>query len=298
MLTELTQDQDHLLDVVASEYIDNLTKPAPPPNDAAIRAWLDIAYGLYGSVCPERIEVVGSPYAALTLANSLLDPGEERMRNTDYTGLGDGGWLAFYEALRRLGVKIEKEFEKPMAALREFSKTCYDTVLLDSCAIVIARPAMEFDEQGNLHCEDGPALAWMSGEKDYVWHGIWVPERLIMSPRTYSKAEYLAITNTEERRALSEHAGWSWVAELLGAKTVDSWTDPETHLGYILMEVDGGQRLLQKQSPRLKDGSQPTYVEPVHEELKTAQAARKWQATRLTPVECEADPALVFGVEA
>ena len=64
------------------------------------------------------------------------------------------------------------------------------------------------------------------------------------------------------------------------------------------MACSDGSKLLRKQSPPLKLGDQPVYYEPVHEDLRTAQAARKWQATDMTPAQCEADPALSYGVEA
>ena len=182
--------------------------------------------------------------------------------------------------------------------LRDFAHCAWDTTLLDECAIVIRRPTtLKVDDDGNLHCADGPCIEWADGHSDFAWHGTWVPERMIAAPRSYTRDEYDAITNTEQRRCLSEIAGWDWVAGMLGAETVDSWIDPQTGLGYELLRLPGGQQLLRKTSPALKGGGQPKFVEPVHEDLRTAQAARKWQACRLDVEECERDPALSYGVE-
>ena len=62
-------------------------------------------------------------------------------------------------------------------------------------------------------------------------------------------------------------------------------------------------RLLKMESPQVKDGSSPLYVEPVHPQLVSAQAARKWQFKKLDGAwpevaECNADPRMVFGWEA
>lgn len=294
ILESLTPEQLALAEEIAEEYIRDLTQ-ATLPDGSAITRWLDIAYGLYDRKRPDRIEICDSPEAALALASELTGNVEAYL---DDAGIGDGGWLAFYDYFRRIEVLTQDE-AADVLALRDFSRIAWDSVLLDECAIVVQRPiALKVDDAGNLHCADGPALEWADGKKDFAWHGTWVPERMVLNPRSYTRDEYMAITNTEERRALSESGGWSWVAELLGAKPADEWTDPETGLGYVLLKCPSGEALLAKQSPELKDGAQPRYLEPVHEDLRTARAARKWQATRLTVAECEHDPALSYGVEA
>lgn len=290
---ELTLEEVALADAVAEEYIADLVRPTLPDGPTITR-WLDIVYRLYDRDRPARVEIVESPCAALDLASSLTG---QREICTDYCGVGDGGWVAFYDYFHRIGV-LSKEDCADVLALRDFMRVAWDTVLLDECAIVIQRPTMlRLDDAGNLHSATGPCIEWVDGFKDYAWHGTWVPARFILAPRSHSKQEYLAITNTEQRRALSEAAGWTWVAEILVTTIVDSWTDPDTSLRYRLLRCEGGALLLSKQSPPLQDGSQPSYVEPVHEDLRTARAARKWQATDLTPSECEIDPDLSYGVE-
>lgn len=298
-LEDLTPEQDALCDRVAEEYIADLTAPRDPavmPDMGAIERWLDVAYRLYDLPRPKRIEIVGSPFAALKLAGELT--GEEH-ENTDWCGTGDGGWVSFYDYFGRIGVLTEEDKEAAeVRALRDFGREAWDSVLLDECAIVIRRPlAIVVDGEGRLHNDRGPCIEWADGEKDFSWHGIWVPERTIVDPRSYTRAEYEAITNTEERRALCEIAGWDWVAALLDARIVDTWTDVSTSLVYELLSHPGG-KMLRKQSPALQNGSQPTYVEPVHEDLSTARAARKWQATDWTPTQCERDPALTYRTEA
>lgn len=293
-LEKLTAEQEELCEQIAEEYIKDFQK-STVPNGVAIKNWLDIVYKLYDKECSKRIEVIESPQAALRLASSLTGEKESYL---DDCGVGDGGWVAFYDYFHRIGVLSAEEVQDVLA-LREFLRVAWDSVLLDGCAIVIQRPvALRLDDQGNLHAPDGPCIVWADGEKDYAWHGTWVPERMILKPRSYTREEYLAITNTEERRALSESGGWTWVAELLGTTVTNVWTDPVTGLLYQLLLCSNGAKLLAKQSPPLADGSQPLYLEPVHEDLQTAQAARKWQATPLRPEECERDPVLEYGIEA
>jgi hypothetical protein len=293
-LTELTPAQEQLMDAVYEEYCARLV--APLPLDAGVVArWLETVYGLYNLPVPSRVETVPSPYAAIRLARELT--GDNSIVYTDMCGTGDGGWVSFYDYFQRISVLSQDEAADCLR-LRDFGWCAWDTVLLDEAAIVIERPAsISLDEEGNLHSATGPCLVWGDGEREYAWHGQWVSERVIERASEYTREEFLAITNTEERRAVGEIAGWENISALIGAKVVDTWTDDATSLSYSLLRGEG-ILLLRKQSPKLANENQPAYVEPVHEDLRTAQAARKWQATRLTPAECEADPSLVYGTEA
>jgi hypothetical protein len=296
ILEELSSKQLALAEAVAKEYIDDLCKPTKP-HLPTIKRWLKIAYGLFDKPVPKRVEVVASPHAACKLATELTG---EKQTATDYCGVGDGGWVAFYDffnRINRIGTLADDE-AGDVLALRDFSRVAWDTILLDECAIVVRRPTvLRLDDAGSLHCATGPCIEWADGEKDFAWHGTFVPERIITAPRSHTLEEYRKITNTEERRALSEAAGWDWIVRLLGASPIDAWTDPQTSLRYELLRASDGQQILAKQSPALKNKSQPKYMEPVHEDLKTARAARKWQATDLTPAQCEADPDLSYSVE-
>ena len=292
MLTELTPAQDQILDAVADEYIACLTRP-DPYDPVAVRAWLVIVYDSCGLKCPERVDVVDSPDAACALAAQLTG---ERISTLDSVGIYGAAWVARYDTYHRLGV-LSGEEAAELLALRAYLRCAWDHILLDECAIVVRRPTtLVVDDAGSLHSVDGPAITWADGHPDYAHHGVWITERIALNPRSHTRAEYLAISDTEVRRALGERAGWDWVAAILGAKVADKWTDPRTGLRYELLAHEGG-RLLRKQSPRLQDGSQPWYCEPVHEELRTAQAARKWQATDESPEQCEADPELSYGAE-
>lgn len=301
-IESLTPEQEALCEVVAQEYIDSITSPKRFTR-AAIDRWLKIVYGLYDQAVPPLVEIVDSPMAACRIASEMLG---EKVASTDYCGVGDGGWVSHYDYFYRIGVLSSEEPDErdrdaveALLALCDFGRMAWDTVLLDECAIVVRRPVtLRVDDEGNLHCSDGPALLWADGEKEFAHHGVWIPERMVTAPRSYTREEYVAIANTEERRALGEIAGWDWVCSLLAAKPIDEWTDPATQLGYVLLAADS-ERWLRKISPQLANGTQPVYVEPVHPELKTAAAARKWQAVlSWTPEQCEADPALEYGVEA
>jgi hypothetical protein len=266
----------------------------PRPNKKAIAAWLKIVYALYDKPVPARVEIVPSPQAALALGTELTGTKQTAL---DWCGISDAGWVSFADVYNRLGVESDEEFADSRA-LREFQRGCWDTLLLDECAIIVAFPtSIKRDADGNLHNPKGPCIKWGDGNQDFAWHGVWVPERIVMDPKSYTKAEYLAIKETEVRRALCESAGHTHIVKLLGATETNTWKDPNTSLKYALYKAPSGETWLRKQSPRLQNEKQPYYFEPVHEDLLTAQAARKWQACNQTPAQCEADPVLVYDAE-
>lgn len=290
-IEKLTEEQEALMDVVFQEY-DAMLAPTEPVM-ADIEAWIKVVYGFYNMEAP-KIQVVDSPFAALKLAHDLTG---ETLHRLDQMGVSDSGWVARYDYFFRIGALTQDTDTDNLFKLKAFMQCAWDTLLYDELAIVVRRPTrLDRDQEGRIHSEVGPAIEWADGNKDWSWHGVWVPQRVVEAPRSFTKEEYLAVTNAEIRRALGEAAGFEHICELLGAEPLDTWTHETTGLSYTLLGTDN-ERWLKMQSPELQTGEQPTYVEPVHENLKTAAAARKWRATTLTPEECERDPSLEFELE-
>lgn len=294
MLENLTEAQEALIETVALEYEAILDSHQPCTREG-VRPWLEVAYGLYDLKCPERIEICASPDVAFRLEEQLTG---STGRQLDWLGLSDAGWVSFYDFWHRAGVLSDEE-AADVLKLRDFLSVSFDSVLLDECALVIALPRlMARDKNGQLHRSDGLAVEWEDGTGYAYWHGVSIPARIVQDPHSYTAAEIRAITSTEVRRALGEKLGWGKVAHMLGATSLDTWTDPATGLDYALLGAKSGEKWLKKQSPRLQTEKQPEYVEPVHEDLKTAAGARKWQAIRgATPQQCDRAPALTYGVE-
>jgi uncharacterized protein DUF6745 len=296
-LEKLTKRQETLMDVVAEEYIALLSRDPGDPKPEDVMPWLTIAYKEYGIDTVPEIRIAGSPEEALEITGA---------QSLDYCGLGDGGWVAFYDFFHRIKVLTKDDRIKVLtkdefsecAALKRYLAVVFDSSLCREAAVLVRYPtAMHFDAEGRLHHSTGPAMKWADGTVYHAWHGVWVEPRIVEEPRSYTREQYDAITQVEVRRALAESAGWDWLVSLLDATVSDRWTDPVFGLSYELLAA-GEQRWLRKQSPVLQDKSQPWYIEPVHEDLKTAQAARKWQATRLDVATCEVDPELIYACEA
>ena len=70
-----------------------------------------------------------------------------------------------------------------------------------------------------LHCEDGPAVAW-EGWSIYAWHGVRVPEQVILAPETLTAEQITSEPNQEVRRAMIERTGWDRYLDMTGAAPV------------------------------------------------------------------------------
>jgi hypothetical protein len=62
------------------------------------------------------------------------------------------------------------------------------------------------DDQGRLHSADGPAFVWLDDIHGFYWHGIYVPDYVIMQPAEISVAKIAAQTNADVRRVMIERS--------------------------------------------------------------------------------------------
>jgi hypothetical protein len=62
------------------------------------------------------------------------------------------------------------------------------------------------DDQGWLHSADGPAFVWLDDIYAFYWHGICVPEYVIMRPAEISAARIEAETDADLRRVMIERS--------------------------------------------------------------------------------------------
>ena len=219
--------------------------------------------------------------------------------------LDDSYWVSFYDFFKRIGVVNYEKFDGYLEYLKSGA---FMTIFLEQFAIVCPRPKkVNRDERNRLHGSDSPAVEWENGEKYYLWHGIRVPEKIIMRPHEITKEDIQNERNSEVSRAIAERLGWEEYMERADTVLIDKWFDVKMMNHYELYDFkkrfEMTPKLLKMESPELNDGTRPYYVEPVHPGLKTCQSARRWQF--MTPNgkwpevdDCNKNPELVFEVEA
>lgn len=106
----------------------------------------------------------------------------------------------------------------------------------ETCCIVMEKPTIiKKDDEGLLHCEDGPAIAYEDGFEVYGWHGQRIPREWIMQKESLDPSIALTWPQIEQRRAAAEIIGWHNVLAQLPTKVIDKDSDPQ--IGELL-EVD------------------------------------------------------------
>jgi hypothetical protein len=151
-------------------------------------------------------------------------------------------------------------------------------------AVVITdRPAViRRDDQARLHAEDGPALAWADGHTLHAWHGLRVPQDLVVGDG-WDTERILREENTEVRRAAIERRGWDRFVAEAGMRLVSSAPDPANHphtldLYDIPRQVYGEPVrvvLMTNASPD-RDGTRRRYGETVPAEIADPVSAQAW----------------------
>lgn len=76
-------------------------------------------------------------------------------------------------------------------------------VYKDRTVVLVARPLfLKRDDDGRLHCEDGPAVQWQSGRKEYYLHGAHVERWVVENPHWVPIHRITQEWNAEIRRIL------------------------------------------------------------------------------------------------
>ena len=82
-------------------------------------------------------------------------------------GQHDAPWLAFFDVLAESGVDVAE-----MESLIEIARSSGWWWPFDDVCVLTERPSsLSFDDEGRLHCSDGPAVCYPDGWALYAWHG-------------------------------------------------------------------------------------------------------------------------------
>ncbi len=127
-------------------------------------------------------------------------------RQTWECGFGhlDSSWIGFYHFLKTLGFQgIE-----PLEGMRMLTESCGWWWPYENICFITDRPRqLHRDNRGRLHNETGMAIQYSDGWGFYAWHGIIVPEYVILLPEPIDLEMINNEPNTEVRRVLIERFG-------------------------------------------------------------------------------------------
>jgi hypothetical protein len=154
----------------------------------------------------------------------------------------DASWLAVF--------RFFDEYLAPneLHALAHFNERVSGYWLGQQEVLLVRRPRLlTRDAEGRLHNETGRYIGYHDGWScGYAWHGVQVPEQVILSPERLSREDFLYERNLEVRRVIQERMGQRFVPEL-GGRALDIGprgtlyevalpTDPERVACYVQVQ--------------------------------------------------------------
>ncbi len=138
--------------------------------------------------------------------------------------------------------------------------------------MVSDRPeAINLDDRGRLHCENGMSIRYRDGWGLWRIHGVEVDEQIVMRPATQTVQQIRAEQNEEKKRIRIERFGWDRYLTEIGAKVIDQRSNPLENTAEALVRSDDGMVVL---LPTCKTGR--LFSLEVPETIKTCQEAQEW----------------------
>jgi hypothetical protein len=132
------------------------------------------------------------------------------------------------------------------------------------------------DDQGRLHNEAGPSIAYRDGWALHHWHGTSIPREWIEDKSKLTPAIALGASNIERRRAACEMLGWERILGELKAKTIDKDADPQIgELVEVKLPGEGRQKITARYL-RVQCGTGRKFAVGVPPTINTAIEAQSW----------------------
>jgi len=165
-----------------------------------------------------------------SLESSLRSSLESSLRSSLGSSLGqawwgqhESYWIAFYAFCRDVvGVKYDDQRSRQLDMWRDIARSCCWWWCYENYVVLSERPTVcrMTEQEGRPHCEDGPALAFGDGYALYRWHGVDVPEDVVLHPEQLTVDRIDGETNAEVRRVMLERYGEGRYLQDSGAKAV------------------------------------------------------------------------------
>lgn len=139
--------------------------------------------------------------------------------------------------------------------------------------VIVRRPkVLSCDDDGQLHSATGQCVSYHDGWGFCAWHGVRVPDKVILSPEQLTRDDFLNEPNLEVRRIIQERMGSRFVPEL-GGRVIES--GPRGTLYEVRLPGDDPERVAHY--VQVQDASTPRqYFLRVPPRIQTAAEAVAW----------------------
>ncbi len=214
--------------------------------------------------------------------NQVLNQVHDQVRGASRDGLYNyfssslfasfASWVSFFRDI--VGVKLDV-FEK-FSINEDLVKSCGWVWWHENVLAISDRPkALNRDDQGRLHCETGPSIAYRDGWSMHHFHGVKVDSYIVENPEKITVKLIESETNAEVRRVMIERYGQAKYLLDSGAKEIHS-----DDFGTLYhKDVDGDEPLVMVKvinSTPEPDGAFKDYFLRVPPNIKRAREAVAW----------------------
>lgn len=277
MITELTDKQKNRFVEFRDKWlaIGLSTEPANKPKaEDAIRQ-MYVASQLKP---PSQIIWCGSPrgnglvrFILQNIQQSVWQSVRQSVEQSVY-GQHDSAWLAFYDYFAEVcDLKIETE---KLNGLWWLAKNAGWAVPHTNICFVSERHNVCKLENGRIHCDNGPAIAYPDGFSIYAIHGVAVPENVVMSPKSQTIQEIESESNSEVQRIRIERFGWEKYLNGVHAVIVEQRINDRDCQAERLYRMANGQQRFVCIDP--STGRQ--YALGVPREITNCESAQQWMS--------------------
>lgn len=266
-IDKLTPEQEAMIPVYLNQCLE-AGLSTEPVNRPLVEKLVVEVYEERGLTPPKRFHWGDSPYAISMMQKEMS--GAEAQVPLMRGGM-DLDWLGFYGFLTEV---LGLEWDGNLKPHLELARNSGWWMPFEEDVFLSDRPrVLKRDAENNLHCEDGPAIAYADGWELYFWHGTSIPKEWIMDKKNVDVSLALTWQNIEQRRCLAEIIGWEKVLDQLNPTTIDKDEDPQigTLVEVDLPDSDGPSRFI-----CVKCGTGRDFVIPVPLEMRTALEANSW----------------------
>ena len=244
LITEITEEQKARFPEFVTRWtnIGLCTDPADRPRaEAGVRE----AYRCGGLEPPKEIIWCSSPSDMINKRNACLEEfGLEKSDGIQSACYGqhDANMLSFYDYFREVMGLVEGTAK--MAGLWEVAKSAGWWIPHENvCWICERHNVLKRNAAGQLHCEDGPALAYPDGWSVYSIDGIRLDEQIIMRPETQTLAQLDGEQNADIRSYRINRYGWVRYLKDVNAVLLDS---RQNEVAGLVDDIDSDGKLLRR----------------------------------------------------
>lgn len=167
----------------------------------------------------------------------------------------NASWISLFQFGRNeLGIEYDyKDFDPTILDVwkRLIGKCGYFFPLSKYCVVCNRPKEVHFDENNELHNEDGPSVSFRRGNENdvYSFRGVTVPKKIITNPEELTVDDFQNEENAEVKRILIERMGVEKYLEDTGSKLIDADTTYTDQIGGVgvpraLMEDNEGRKFL------------------------------------------------------